>query len=163
MASAKLSPAALAEAVAMLETLSKDDLRDHWHRYYGNPPPKRLGADLLLRGVAYAVQAEARGGLKPALRRKLKRLARDLTQNGGAAPIVRLSYKPGTRLVRVWKGETHEVTILEGDFEWHGQRFDSLSKIAREITGTRWSGPAFFGLNNTKPDARIGSPAGRGT
>ena len=147
----------------MLETLSKDDLRDHWHRYYGNPPPKRLGADLLLRGVAYAVQAEARGGLKPALRRKLKRLARDLTQNGGAAPIVRLSYKPGTRLVRVWKGETHEVTILEGDFEWHGQRFDSLSKIAREITGTRWSGPAFFGLNNTKPDARIGSPAGRGT
>ena len=163
MASAKLSPAALAEAVAMLETLSKDDLRDHWHRYYGNPPPKRLGADLLLRGVAYAVQAEARGGLKPALRRKLKRLARDLTQNGGAAPIVQLSYKPGTRLVRVWKGETHEVTILEGDFEWHGQRFDSLSKIAREITGTRWSGPAFFGLNNTKPDARIGSPAGRGT
>ena len=149
MASAKLSPAALAEAVAMLETLSKDDLRDHWHRYYGNPPPKRLGADLLLRGVAYAVQAEARGGLKPALRRKLKRLARDLTQNGGAAPIVRLSYKPGTRLVRVWKGETHEVTILEGDFEWHGQRFDSLSKIAREITGTRWSGPAFFGLNGT--------------
>ena len=78
-------------------------------------------------------------------------------------PNARLSYKPGTRLVRVWKGETHEVTILEGGLEWHGQRFNSLSKIAREITGTRWSGPAFFGLNNTKPDARIGSPAGRGT
>ena len=162
MARAKLSPAALAEAISMLETLSKDDLRDHWHRYYGNPAPKRLGVDLLLRAVAYAVQAEARGGLKPALRRQLKRLARDLTQNGGSVSNARLSYKPGTRLVRVWQGETHEVTILEGDFAWRGRRFDSLSRIAREITGTRWSGPAFFGLNDRKPDARMGSPAGRG-
>jgi len=163
MARARLSPAALAEAISMLETLSKDDLRDHWHRYYGNPAPKRLGTDLLLRAVAYAVQAEARGGLKPALRRKLKRLARDLTQNGGSVANARLGYKPGTRLVRVWQGETHEVTILEEDFAWRGRRFDSLSRIAREITGTRWSGPAFFGLNDRKPDARIGSPAGRGT
>ncbi len=163
MTCTKLSPAALAEAISMLETLSKDDLRDHWRRYYGNPAPKRLGADLLLRAVAYAVQAEARGGLKPALQRKLKRLARDLTQNGGSVPNARLSYKPGTRLVRVWRGETHEVTILEGDFAWRGRRFDSLSKIAREITGTRWSGPAFFGLNDRKPDARMGSPAGRRT
>ena len=163
MARARLSPAALAEAISMLETLSKDDLRDHWHRYYGNLAPKRLGVDLLLRAVAYAVQAEARGGLKPALRRKLKRLARDLTQNGGSVANARLSYKPGTRLVRVWQGETHEVTILEEDFAWRGRRFDSLSRIAREITGTRWSGPAFFGLNDRKSDARIGSPAGRGT
>ena len=163
MARAKPSPAALAEAISMLESLSKDELRDNWHRYYGNPAPKRLGADLLLRGVAYAVQAEARGGLKPALRRKLKRLARDLAQNGGSVANARLSYKPGTRLVRVWQGETHEVTILEGDFAWRGRRFDSLSRIAREITGTRWSGPAFFGLNDRKSDARIGSSAGRGT
>ena len=163
MARARLSSAALAEAISMLETLSKDDLRDHWHRYYGNLAPKRLGVDLLLRAVAYAVQAEARGGLKPALRRKLKRLARDLTQNGGSVANARLSYKPGTRLVRVWQGETHEVTILEEDFAWRGRRFDSLSRIAREITGTRWSGPAFFGLNDRKSDARIGSPAGRGT
>ncbi len=163
MARAKLSPATLAEAISELETLSKDDLRDYWHRYYGNSAPKRLGADLLLRGVAYAVQAEVVGGLKPALKRKLKRLARNLSQYGGSTPNARLSYKPGTRLVRVWKGETHEVTILEGDFAWRGRRFDSLSRIAREITGTRWSGPAFFGLNDKKPDARMGSPAGRGT
>ena len=54
--------------------------------------------------------------------------------------------KPGLRLVREWRGETHTVLVLEDGFEWNGERRRSLSVIAREITGTRWSGPRFFGL-----------------
>ena len=69
-----------------------------------------------------------------------------MTARSVRVPSSGSTYKVGTRLVRSWKGELHEVTVLEQGFEHRGQRFNNLSVIAREITGTRWSGPAFFGL-----------------
>ncbi len=81
-----------------------------------------------------------------AQKRRLAGIAEELRKNGdlSAGPAIRL--KPGLRLVREWRGETHTVLVLEDGFEWNGQRRCSLSAIAREITGTRWSGPLFFGL-----------------
>ncbi len=82
----------------------------------------------------------------PAEKKRAAYIAEELRKNGdlSAGPAVRL--KPGLRLVREWRGETHDVLVLEEGFEWNGERRRSLSAIAREITGTRWSGPRFFGL-----------------
>ena len=81
-----------------------------------------------------------------AQKRRLAGIAEELRKGGDltAGPAIRL--KPGLRLVREWRGETHTVLVLEDGFEWNGERRRSLSAIAREITGTRWSGPRFFGL-----------------
>ncbi len=85
-------------------------------------------------------------GLRAAQKRRLAGITEELKKGGdlSAGPAIRL--KPGLRLVREWRGETHDVLVLEDGFEWNGQRRRSLSAIAREITGTRWSGPLFFGL-----------------
>lgn len=69
--------------------------------------------------------------------------------------------KPGTRLIREWQGETHEVMVLEDSFVWKGKAYSSLSRIARDITGTRWSGPAFFGLKDRGRSGRGRSGAGK--
>ena len=71
-----------------------------------------------------------------------------------------MSLKPGARLVRAWGGETHEVLVVENGFVWRGKTWASLSVIAREMTGTRWSGPRFFGLD--KPKAAGASVAAEG-
>ena len=125
-------------------------LRARWQKLYGSEAPKRIGRDLLIRAIAYRMQEEAQGGPKPALRRRLKKMAKDLKTQGDRAITSQPRIKPGTRLLREWKGETHSVTALEEGFEFQGARYKSLSEIAREITGTRWSGPAFFGLKQSK-------------
>ncbi len=55
---------------------------------------------------------------------------------------------PGARLIRVWKGERHEVVVTESGFLWQSRSWVSLSAIARAITGSRRNGPAFFGLRD---------------
>jgi hypothetical protein len=98
--------------------------------------------------LAYEVQAKLLGGLSAATRKRLRRLAERRADSGHAARAApRL--KPGTRLLREWQGETHHVTVLEEGFDYRGERHASLSVIARLITGTRWSGPLFFGLRDT--------------
>ena len=85
-------------------------------------------------------------------RRKLKTLAKMFRTTGRVAPDPGLSLKPGARLVREWHGRTHTVTVTEDGFEYAGTSYPSLTKVARKITGARWSGPRFFGL------VRVGSP-----
>jgi hypothetical protein len=131
-----------------LTDLSKEELRSGWSAIYGVTPPKRLGRDLLMRAVAYDIQGKALGGLKAGTRRKLLRLADGKPNSADRTPQAAASLKPGTRLVRSWQGRTYEVTVLEEGFAWRGHSYRSLSRIARDITGTRWSGPAFFGLTN---------------
>ena len=99
--------------------------------------------------LAYRIQENAYGGLKPATRFKLRRIAREL-EKSGASPELRIQrkIKPGTCLLRHWRGEEHEVLVTDSGYEYRGASFSSLSPIARQITGTRWSGPAFFGLRN---------------
>jgi hypothetical protein len=129
--------------LAELETLDAKVLREHWQELFGCAAPKRMQRDLLLRAVAYRVQEKAFGGVKPATLRKLKQLAAAVTSTGRAeAPAL----QPGSQLMREWNNEVHRVDVVEGGFLWRDRKYPSLSFIAREITGARWSGPRFFGL-----------------
>jgi hypothetical protein len=138
--------AGLDAALVELETLSKENLWERYRQHYEQLPPPRLRRELALRAVAHRIQEEARGGPDPALRRRLARPAEELRRTGRIAVGARPPVKPGTRLLREWNGGTHCVTVTHDGFEYRGARYRSLSKIARTITGTRWSGPAFFGL-----------------
>ncbi len=95
---------------------------------------------LLARGIAYEMQVRQIGGLTPSERKALGALAR-----GRSNPSPRL-LKVGTRLYRSWRGITQEILVLESGYSWRGKSYASLSEVARAITGTRWSGPRFFGL-----------------
>lgn len=141
----------IAAEILRLESLPLDRLREDWRRLHQSPPPKRLSRDILLRGITYKVQETAFGGLSKAILRKLQ-----TSTPSEASPAKkrrpRPSFKPGTRLVREWHGVTHTVVILADGVEWRGQRYRSLSVVAREITGAHWSGPRFFGLNGARAD-----------
>ncbi len=136
----------LANRLVGLETSSTAELRDRWERAFNRTVPKRASRDLLLRALAYHIQVQAEGGLSKATRKRLARLA-DPKGYAGRPASPRL--KPGSRLIREWRGEVHRVTVLDDGFDWRGDRYASLSQIAREITGARWSGPLFFGRRNT--------------
>jgi hypothetical protein len=97
------------------------------------------------------------GGLRPELRRRLRSIAEAAGRGGEVVLTAPPRLKPGTRLIREWQGRTHEVLVGDGSFLWQRTQYRSLSQIARAITGTRWSGPVFFGL---KP--RTGSTSRRG-
>ncbi len=142
-------PEALDKQLAGLESASPVELRARWERAHKHPAPKRASRDLLLRALAYHIQERAEGGLSKAALRRLAHLA-DPKGNGDRQPSPAASrLRPGTRLIREWHGEVHQVTVGEDGFDYRGARYVSLSRIAREITGTRWSGPLFFGLRKT--------------
>ncbi len=136
----------LTEKLAALADLDAASLRREWRRLYRSHPPLHIRRDLLVLAIAWKLQERVHGGLTAAQKRRLANIGEELRKNGNLStgPAIRL--KPGLMLVREWRGETHTVLVLEDGFEWNGQRRCSLSAIAREITGTRWSGPLFFGL-----------------
>src|SRR5262249_62078154 len=101
---------------------------------------------LLRAGPGPRLRALQQGGLSPPPRRRLKTLAKMFRTEGRVAPDPGLSLKPGARLVREWHSRTHTVTVTEDGFEYAGLTYLSLTKIAKKITGTHWSGPRFFGL-----------------
>jgi hypothetical protein len=103
-----------------------------------------------MRGITYKIQERAFGGLSKSILRRLTGTEPEASsaENRRAAP--RITVKPGTRLVREWNGDTHTVLVHADGVEWRGQRYRSLSVVAREITGAHWSGPRFFGLTSKK-------------
>jgi hypothetical protein len=138
--------------IAHLPSLSRQQLLDLWRKLYGKAAEPGIRRELLIPFLAYRMQEHAYGGLKPSTLSELRRIARDMEKSGGSTePRSRLRIKSGTHLIRKWRGETHEVAATESGFEYRGNTYRSLSEIARKITGTRWSGPAFFGLNGVKP------------
>ena len=143
----------LATRLAALPGLSHSDLRAEWRRLYRSEPPKKIGRDLLELGVAWRLQEKALGGMSAPLKRRVAELAKTMETRGDLAQARAVTLKPGARLMREWRGMTHEVRMLEDGFEWRGTRWRSLSAIAREITGTQWSGPRFFGLEKTEKAA----------
>ncbi len=136
----------LTKKLAALADLDAVGLRAEWRRLYRSHPPLHIRRDLLVLAIAWKLQEKVHGGLTAAQKRRLAGIAEELKKGGdlSAGPAIRL--KPGSRLVREWRGETHDVLVLQDGFEWNGERRHSLSAIAREITGTQWSGPRFFGL-----------------
>jgi hypothetical protein len=142
----------VAQALARLSELTIFELRGEWQRLHRMPPPMRLSGDLLVRGITYKLQERAYGGLSIATARKLEQAAADSLSRGSVTPAPPISLRPGTRLVREWRGVTHIVLIHADGIEWRGQRYNSLSRVARKITGARWSGPRFFGLRRQQSD-----------
>jgi Protein of unknown function (DUF2924) len=128
-----------------LRSLGLKELRLEWRRLYHGDAP-RISRDLLVLAVGYRVQEIEHGGLSKATRRKLRTIAKTLRTTGRVGPTASLSLKPGARLVREWHGRTYTVTVTEDGFEYAGTSHQSLTKIAKTITGAHWSGPRFFGL-----------------
>jgi hypothetical protein len=113
----------------------------------GRGKPRQLAStELTRRRLAWELQAVARGGLDAGTRRRLRQLSMALKPDASLSPLSDINAKPGTVLSRDWSGATHKVVVLEAGFGWNGQTWKSLSEIATKITGTRWSGPRFFGL-----------------
>ena len=135
------------DTLNVLAALPPAALRAEWRRLYREPAPG-LAPDLLVRGIAWRLQEKEFGGLAPAVERELARLA-----GHGALPSqpnapTAVSLRPGTRLVRSWNGETYSVLVTEDGYRLGDQTYASLSSIAQAITGTKWSGPRFFGLKS---------------
>jgi len=133
----------LDDKLAALPQMSRKDLQALWAKLFDKPPNPSLRREILIPILAYRLQELALGGLKAAVERRLC----DFTQSGSNRNQTSLLRpKPGTRFVREWQGKLHEVSVLPDGYDYNDRTFASLSEIAREITGTRWSGPAFFGL-----------------
>jgi hypothetical protein len=132
--------------LAALPQTSMHDLRALWAELYDKPAPAFSRAYLISR-LAYRLQELHLGGLRPATRARLDALADGLDpkQARKRAPARLLA---GTRLCREWQGVEHTVTVLPDGFDYQGRRYQSLSAVARTITGTRWNGPLFFGLRS---------------
>lgn len=145
---------------AELDQLDTKALQQRWREIYGREPPPRIRAVLLRRFIAYQLQVLAFGGLKPKTIRLLRKLAAELREkrakqragigdNGGAQltlPRRPAVLSPGTQLMREWDGSTEIVDVTDDGFIWRGRTFTTLSAAAAAITGTKWSGPRFFGL-----------------
>ena len=143
---------ALNAQLAALSEMDVSELRAEWRRLYRSHPPKLLRRDLLELGVAWKLQERVLGGLSGAIRRQLAELARTMATKSDLAKARKVILKPGARIIREWNGETHEVLVVEDGFQWRGRTWRSLSVIAREMTGTHWSGPRFFGLKAGRTD-----------
>jgi len=139
-------PDPIVDRLANLPSLSKAALGELWKQLFHTTPPARLRRDLMVRLLAHRLQEQAFGRLASAYRRRLQQLASATESDPKRGLGARLSIKPGTRLVRQWQSRTHIVHVAEPGYEYDGSRYDSLSEIARLITGTRRSGPLFFGL-----------------
>ena len=149
MARRKRGGETLGADLEALRELSRGQLKWRWQGLYGSPCPAHLSRLFLLRALAYRMQEQALGGLDPATRRHLARAAEHLAA-GRTRAASRPKIKPGTRLLREWRGVVHEVIVLEGGVQYRDETWPSLSAVAREITGTRWSGPRFFGLKGAQ-------------
>src|SRR3569833_2254423 len=125
------------------------ELRARWRALFKSGPPKAFGPDLLRRSIAYRIQEDAYGGFARATARLLQQLKPQMRKTPGKNALPR-RIKAGALLVRKWKGHSYRVTVLDQGFAYEGKTYETLSVIARQITGTRWNGPRFFGLRSGK-------------
>jgi hypothetical protein len=138
---------ALATEIAGLSKLGTDELRERWKATCGMSPSREIGRSFLTRAIAYRLQERAHGGLKPSTSRLLARAVEEAATGSSKGPQTRMA-QTGTILIREWQGIAHRVTMLDHGVSFNGKRYRSLSEVAREITGSRWSGPRFFGLRS---------------
>ena len=135
------------QALSALEAATREDLLREWRRLYKSEPPRYGSRDFLVRAISYALQERELGGLPASVRRALLSIA---ANKPASVQAPRLKIKPGTRLLREWRGTTHEVLVVEQGFVWEGATYRSLSAIAVAITGAKWNGPRFFGLTRRR-------------
>lgn len=136
----------VSEKFTALEELETSELRANWRDHYGTEAPRGISRDLLIRAAAFQIQEDEYGGLGNGVKRRLRAPDESSKAEIKAMPSPALSLKTGAKLIRDWGGKTHCVIVLDDGFDFEGKRYRSLSQIARAITGARWSGPRFFGL-----------------
>ena len=142
----------ITKRLACLPKLGKPALCDLWREFFKKEPlfkkepPPEIRKELMLRIVAHRLQEQEFGGLSEASCRRLRQLARAFEADPNAVVSTRTQIKPGTRLVRQWKQQVHVVEVEPEGYAYRGSRYENLSEVARLITGTRWSGPLFFGI-----------------
>ncbi len=132
--------------IADLDELSIGELRQAWMGRFGGRPPPIQSTDVLRRLYAWKLQERALGGLDAETSMRLARLKSTLVKGRPVVLSPSVGLSAGTILTREWRGIEHRVLVLDQGFEHQGSRYGSLSKVARAITGTQWSGPRFFGL-----------------
>jgi hypothetical protein len=140
----------ITERLLSLSHLNKPALAKLWQRFFESNPPPGMRKELMLQFLAYRIQEQEFGGFSDRTRRRLRELANSIASDTSSSTSARLAIKPGTRLIRQWKDQVHMVNVEEGNYEYRDSRYESLSEIARLITGTRWSGPLFFGLKSKR-------------
>ena len=133
----------LGAEIDRIASLTIEGLRKEWRQTHGSDAPAGLTKDLIARALTYRLQELAFGGLSRSVARTLRELG-----NADAEP--RRQVKAGSIIVREYEGVLHEVLVVPGGFCWQGKTFDSLSTIAKAITGTNWNGPRFFGLRSKR-------------
>lgn len=125
------------------------DLDGLWAAEFGRPAPEGLRRELKIPILAARIQERRFGGPSQATKARLDRIADALRKGQPVEELARPQIKPGTRLIREWHGQTHVVVTFTDHYEYRDEKFTSLSEVARKITGTRWSGPSFFGLKKS--------------
>jgi hypothetical protein len=123
-----------------IESLQIAEIRNIYYQLFDTSPPPKSRKEFLIGNICWALQAKSSGKPFSKLREQL------INQISNKTISSKTKYMTGTRIIREWKGVTHEVIVEEAGFRWQKQNYKSLSHIAREITGTRWSGPRFFGI-----------------
>lgn len=129
-------------SVSELGLCDREGLVARWAEVFGRVPPANLSVQLLRAGIAYELQAKQFGSFSGRSREALKRLQSSPTSRPARRP------RAGVQLMREWNGVTHIVAIVDDGFLYRDRTFKSLTAIAFEITGARWSGPRFFGLKS---------------
>ena len=141
--------------LASLAQLTPAELRALWPQWFDRPAPGKIRRELLMRALTYRMQERAAGGLSTATRTKLHAVAKAVKSHSVDAVLATPRLTPGTHVIREWGRERHQVTVEAAGFVYRGQRYRSLSEIARRITGTRWSGPLFFGITTSNKGQRV--------
>jgi DUF2924 family protein len=144
------SPETISRKLASLESSPIKVLKQQWLALYGTEPPHRVSRELLTRAVAYWIQEQARGGLKPSTRRLLVRLGNDARSGQPLKLEPATAASAGTVLVRDWHGTAHEARVLDQGALYKRKRYRSLTEVAKLITGAHWNGPRFFGLRSKR-------------
>jgi len=143
------------ETIEQLQQLSREELIKKWKKLFKTNSPKHARKDFLIKHILWELQAKKQGGYPAQTQKQLDKLAdklaakqevseTDIKETTKQASV--LEIKAGTKLIREYKGEKHEVIALEKGFEYQNRQYKSLSGIAREITGTQWNGKLFFGV-----------------
>jgi hypothetical protein len=133
------------QKLADLDGMTPAQLRSEWRECWRKPAPE-IGPDLLRRGIAWKRQSRIHGDIPLHARREIEAVLSRLSAGKSAVDEERISLRPGTRIVREWRGTMHQVVVLEGGYEHEGRHYSSLTHVASAITGVHWSGPRFFGL-----------------
>ena len=142
--------------ISALEKMTTAQLKLEWQTLYHTQPPPSVHRVLLIQAISFKIQEGLFGGMSTVMKRKLKGLVQHLEDNNNHVFDPGINLKPGAQLIREWHGQSHCISVLEEGFDFNGQTYSSLSKIAKEITGTRWSGPRFFGVQrNTKRHIQV--------